>query len=738
MVENKNTRIEEEVSFVDFIQFWELFKKNWKWFPLSIIVCMMIAGIYLWFTPTTLSVSGKMEIIDKSNNNASSMSTGMALLNSLPLNLGSSLGGVSFAIGSEKEVLLSNILVGNVVKDLGIYTEYRLSKWGRNTLLYKNNPITVSLDSAHVKKLDTDLPLTSHQILLTIKKSDKRYKVKTKLVEGKDKKALPTQTFETLPATIETELGTLTISENILPPKQARAFENGYTLKITISPPSKVADSFLTRLSAAPPASSVANMLKITLRDENVIRSIDVINQMVNAYNQRANNEKNEEARKTDEFVNARLQKIDLELGSTDDDWENSKKQYQITSPEVDAQEALSKKSEYEAKLVAIGTELQLHDYLSDYIDNPANYYELIPIGLNATTGKTDFSSGSVSDGGAANSSLIARHNSMVSQRKDLLKSLSEMSPQVQRLTESIRELHPDIQLAMKRQRESIVMQKNALEREYAKYSGRIGTAPQMERVLTEIGRQREIKQAVYLVLLQKREETAMQLANTADKGRLIDEVKADQSSVKPRKKIILSVFLLLGALIPMGALFLLRLLKSKIDTSEELEALTNLPLLAEISDSDCDEAIRTLRTRLMLNIKPEQKVLLVASQNSGDGKTFIAKHLEECLTVIGKKVLYINGDLRKGEMGGHPVDVLASEGFVCQIDQAKATNDYVIIDSPAIAQYVDALLLAQYADATLYIVKSGSTVNSDVESLNFKTHLPQPMLIFNNYIIKN
>lgn len=736
MVENQNMMIEEEESSFDFMQLWRLFKRNWKWFPISIVVCVLIAGAYLWFTPATVSVTGKMEIIDKSKKGSSGMSAGMAMLNSLPMGLGSSLGGAaSLGIESEKEILKSNRLVRDVVKDLGLYTEYRLSKWGRNTLLYQNNPIIVSLDPAHVDWLDKELPLTTHQILLTISKGSNGYEVETRLKENKEKTDLPTQTFTSLPATIKTEAGTLTLTENKLPAKQAKAFEGSYTLKVKIMPPSKSADLFIGQLSADPPSKKVLNILGITLQDENLLRGIDFINHLVEAYNQRANDEKNEEACKTDEFVRERLAMVDAELTSSDAAWENSKKNFQITTPEVDAEEALTKKSEYEAQLVAIGTQLQLHDYLNDYINDPANLYELIPVGLNATmgaSGEATASSGA-SDGGAANSSLIARHNSLVSQRKDLLKSVSEMSPQVQRLTESIRELHPDIQNAMKRQRESIVMQKRTLEREFGKYSGRIGSAPQMERVLTEIGRQREIKQGVYLVMLQKREETAMELANTTDKGRLIDNVQADPLSVTPQKKTILLAALFLGALLPMGILYLLQLLKTKIDTREELEAATKLPFLAEISASNSDETIRNLRTNLLLNLQPNQKTILVASQNNGDGKTFIAQHLVDSLKVIGKNVAYVNADYRKAAKSGeHASDVLASADFAAQIHAAKANNDYVIIDTSALGEYNDALQVAQFSDATLFIVKAGKTKKSDVESLNADTRLSHPMIVLN------
>ena len=736
-MENKNLQnevlIEEEESSFDFKQLWELFKSNWKWFPISMLLCLLLAGCYLWFTPTTVSVTGKMQIIDKSKKGSSAMSAGMAMLNNLPLGLGASLGGASsLGIDSEKEILMSNTLVRNVVKDLGLHTEYRLSKWGRKTLLYQNNPITVTIDEAHLQWLDSELPLTFHQIQLTISKSSNDYAVETTLIEGKEKTELPTQTFASLPATLKTEAGTLTLTENKLPEKQTKAYENGYTLKVTITPPTTTADAFIARLSAEPPSKKVMNILSITLQDENLMRGIDFVNHLVDAYNQRANDEKNEEARKTDEFVNARLAKIDAELGSSDAAWENSKKNFQITEPSVDAQEVMTKKSVYETELVAIGTELQLHDYLSEFVNDPANLFEIIPAGISAgasTAAGSDAGASASSNGSAGTASLLAQHNSLVNQRNNLLKSVSELSPQLQRVTQSIRELHPVIQTALKRDRQSIVMRQNTLQREYGKYMGRVGSAPKMERVLTEIGRQREIKQGVYLLMLQKREETAMELATTTDKGMLIDETTMDKGSNKPQKKMVLLVALFLGALIPMGVLYLLQMFKQKIDTLDELKALSRLPILGEIPSSNSDDAIRNLRTNLLLNIGNGQKTILVTSQSTGDGKTFLAQHLVDTLTAIGKKALYMDANYRTHKNPSnpsnplsHPADVLASEAFAKQMAEAKTANDYVIIDTPALGQYADAYQLATFADVTIYVVKSGHTQKSAIESLNTDT----------------
>ena len=739
MNENNNNvaMLEEEESAFDFRQLGQLCLSNWYWILGSMVACVLIAGIYLWFATSTVTVTGKMEIIDKSKK-GSGMSAGLAMLNSLPMGLGSSLGGAMGAAGSidsEKEIILSNSLVTKVVKDLGLYTEYRLSKWGKKTLLYQNNPVEVSLDEAHVAWLDTELPLYFHQIKLTISKDAEGYTVEPTLVEGQEETDLPEQTFATLPATIKTEAGTLTIKECKLPAKLAKPYEGSYTLKVTITPPTQVANAFIGRTTFEAPNKKVTNMANISLADENLLRGIDYVNALVGAYNQRANDEKNEEARKTDEFVNARLAMVDAELGTSDAAWENSKKNFQITTPEVDAQEALTKKSEYETRLVAIGTELQLHDFLSEYVNNPANLYEIIPAGISsnvdagAATG-----AGASSDGSAGTASLFAQHNTLVNQRRELLKSVSEMSPQIQRVNQSIKELQPVLKTALKRDRQSILMRQSTLQREYGKSMGRIGSAPKVERVLTEIGREREIKQAVFLLMLQKREETAMELANITDKGKLIDPPAPEPGSNKPQKKMVLLVALFLGALLPVGILYLLQMFKGKIDKRQELESATKLPILAELTSTTAEEAIRTLRTNLLLNLKNGQKVLLVASANKGDGKSSIAKRLEDSLNAIGKRALLINGDLRNAAstVKAHPSDILAGEAFAKEVEAAKAANDFVILDSPALGEYNDALQLASYADATLYIVKAGKTQKDDVEALHSNNNIPNPFIVFN------
>ena len=718
---------------IDFKQLWSLAVINWKWFVVSVISCVFLAGLYLWFGPKKVSVSGKMEIIDKSKN-SNAMSAGVAMLNSMPMGLGSALAGNlgSLGIDAEKEILKSNFLVRHVVKDLSLYTEYRLSKWGRKSLLYQNQPVNVTLDPAHVEWLDTELPVTFHQIRLTILKDEKGYTVKTMLRENKEKTYLPDQTFSSLPATIKTDAGVLTLTENkLLTAKQQKDYIDGYKLIVTINPPSESADAFIKNLTVEPPSKKINNILTISLVDPNVERGIDFVNRLVDAYNQRANDEKNEEARKNEDFVNTRLALVDKELGSSDEELEKYKKQSQITLPQIDAEEVMAKKSEYESQLVSYGTQLQLHDYLSEYVNDPNNLFEFIPLSI-----------GSGSAVASQDASLISQHNSLVNQRKSLLKSMSEKAPQVERITETIKELHPVIQTAMKRDRQSLLMKRSTVEREYSHYMSRVSSTPEKERVLTEIGRERSIKQSVYLMLLQKREETAIELANVTDKGKWIDDVRYVKNSSKPKMKLVLIIALFVSVVLAFFVLYVLDMFRSKIDVLSDLKSLSKNPIIGVIPSANHNEAIRNLRTNLLLRLEADQRVILVVSDLENDGKSFVSRHLTEALQQTGKKALLLNLNLRENVSGIadylpelknlYPSDIFAHKEFAQLIEKLKSEYDYLVIDTPAIGQYADAYQIARFADVTCYVVKVGHTSKKAIESLKNDAFLPDVKFVLN------
>ena len=763
---------EKGASFFDFEKIKMVFVLHWKWFIPSVVICLLLAMYYLWVTPTTISVTGKMQLIDKQGKSSSS-SSGMAILSSLPLGLGNAISstfGGSAGIDIEKEILTSTDLVRDVVYDLNLYTTYKVEKWGRSTQLYKDQPVKVTLDRTHLLWMDRELPLNYHSASMTITKDDKGYQV----TGSADGKAF-TKRFSSLPADIQTEVGTIRIADNDqLNVSQRKAYAKGFELKANIAPPMIVAKGYISRMVVEPPKKGVTNLLNLTLRDESMIRGMEFITRLVEIYNRRGKEDVDEQNRKTDQFVNDRLAKINVELGLSDDAYQHSKEKYQITEPKAEASEALEKKNQYEEQLIQLGIQLQLQDYMNEFAQNPANIYEVIPVVGGGSMGSYGGNYGSMSAGGGQ---ALSRHNTLAFQRKELLKSLSEKAHQVQRVTELIDELRPTLLTELSRMRQAIVIQRQNVEREYKKAMERIGSAPRMERVFTDIERLREIKQGVYIVMLQKREELAMNRVDASNKGKLIEKVQVNGGSDLPKRNFVLLIALVLGIAIPFLAILLLFFLKNKVETRNDLEKSARFPILGEIPTINNEEALRTLRTNLLLHLKEGQKTILVTSNAIGDGKTYHAIRLAEGLARLDKKVILCDLNLRRpgiaqalslsdksgvfgllsrgmlsatdvqsqtaqvegfdvlvaGKSGvDHPSDLLARNSLVQLMEILKSQYDYVIVDSPALADCSDTYQLATQADVTCFVVNADHTLQSDVKHLDPLTRLPDKLMIFN------
>ena len=724
MIENEMNSMEfqeEEAPLFDFKQLWMLFVLNWRWFIASVVACVMIVYAYSFFRPNDDVVMNKIQIMGNSKQDGGAASVGKAVsgaLNALPISLGSSVGGTN-DLETEKELLSSKPLIRKVVKDLRLYAEYRVGNWMRTNVLYKTQPVEVTLDPAHLKWFDDQLPLVYHEIDLTIERTRSEYRVDV-VADGNE---LPTQTFNSIPATVKTDIGTVAIVPNpLLNADQTKVYEDGFKLMVSIIPPKTRAQMIANKLTITPPSLNSANILDITLHDENYLRAIDIINSLVDQYNQYGNEQKDESVRQNEEFVNSRLTKLDAELGTSDANWENYKRGHEILDPDAAASEATEKKNEYEEQIKEIDLDILLHDYQSDFINNPANLYKIIPTETSKTEGGDNEQKGDPN---------IDRHNDLVTQRNDLLKSVSEKAPQVQILNDKIKELHTTIQTSLARKRHSMIIKRNAKEREYNKAMGRFSAAPKMEREMTDIARQREIKQGVYLAMLQKREEIAMDMDKNTMKGQLIDDPLIGNSN-RPLYMLVLGA-MLLGLILPMGIFYLLQMFKSRIDTKQELEETSKLPILSEVFLTNNDDAIRALRTNLLYNLKEGQKVVMLASHSKGDGKTYLAQRLVDSLTQIGKKTQYLNLNLREDRAkAAQAADMLAGADVAKQIESLKAANDYLILDTPEMAKYADVYQVAQFADATIFVVKAESTDKSAVKAIAKDARIPNPMLVLN------
>ena len=735
MIENEMNSMEfqeEEAPLFDFKQLWMLFVLNWRWFIASVVACVMIAFVYLWFRPNPVIVSSNMQILGESKSGGGAAAAAKAL-NALPVSLGSSVSTGSEGVETVKRMLTSTTLIKDVVKDLGLYAEYSVDSWGRKYILYKTQPIVVTLDPAHLKWFDDEMLTAYHEIDLTIHKKSDGYHVAT-IADGM---GLPEQTYKSLPATVKTNIGTLTIAANPqLNAQQAAAYAGDFKIIVSVVPPKAMASRLAGAMSVAPPFKNVSDVVTISIQEDNYLRGIEFINALVDRYNKRINEQKDEEVRRNEEFVNSRLAKLDVELGSSDADWQHYKEDKKILSPESEAEMVMTKKEESEVKLLDMNVQLALHDYQAEYINDPANLYKVYPEGSSGSSAASSSSGGSsgVSAGaaGGQSSSSIGRHNELVIQRDDMLKSMSEKAPQIKRINEKIRELQPTILLELNRNRQQMLIQRKPIERELNKALDRFSQAPKMEREMTDIERQREIKQGVYITMLQKREEVAADLARSMKKGQLIDDPMISGTG-QTKKEFVLLGGVLLGLILPMGLLFLFQMLKTKIDTKKELEDISKLPILSEVFLTNNDDAIRALRTNLLYNLKNGQKVVMIASRNQGDGKTYLAQRLVDSLTQIGKKAQYLNLNLREDRAKtAQAADLLAGVDVTKQVESLKTANDYLILDTPEMSKYADVYQVAQFADATIFVVKAESTEKSVVKAIAKDARIPSPMLVLN------
>ena len=657
---------EEGGSSLNFQTIFAMLVLNWQWFLLSLIIFVCGALIYLRYSEPVYSVSARMLIKDEQRRrgNATQMLANMEELGFMTNSTG---------IENEMEILQSRVLLRDVVKDLKIYVEYRSKGRVTNPIIYGSQPLNVDLDPIHLDSLDKTLLTGVNSLNMVISRDNQFYVAKGNLLFNNKETEPFSCRFKSMPTSYKTKLGTITFTTNV-----GHELEVGQEFIVTIRPPMQVATQYLSKLSVAP-TSKLTSIAELTLNDQNVRRGMDFLQQLAICYNQQANADKNEIALKTEEFINDRIKRINNELGSTESQLESFKRQNAVTDVSIDASQSVQMSGQFSAQLSQADAQLQILDNLREYVNNPKNKYQLIPSNVGMTDGTA--------------TSLIANYNQAVQDRNRLLKAASEQAPQVQTLTSTIDELQSSIKTALLQARRSADINRQGIQSQYAKYQGRVSSAPVAERVLNQIGRQQDVKSGLYLMLLQKREENSISLAATADKGKLIDE-PLFLGQVSPKRAIILLAAVVLGVLIPFGILFLISLFRYKVEGHEDVARLTNLPIVADVAvasesakgkagivvqankNNQIDEIFRSLRTNIQFMLKDNEKVILFTSSTSGEGKTFNAANLAVSFALLGKKVILCGLDIRKPALGRLFGLADRNEGITTLLTTNKVTRE--------------------------------------------------------------
>lgn len=610
---------------------------NWPWFILSMFIFICGALMYLRYTDPVYSVSMKMLIKDDTSNRRPS--------NQMLSNM-QDFGFISNSTGIENEVeiLQTRRLAQDAVKDLKLYTEYYVEGKLKRVLIYKTQPVSADLDPESLAELSKKAP---GGFSFTITRNGNKYDV-----ENEDNSLPFKGSFTNMPDSMKTPYGTLIFTANVAGGLQP--MPNGQKMIVIMMPPQLVAARYAAALNASP-TSKMTSIALLTLTDKSVQRGIDYLNQLAICYNRQANMDKNEIAIKTEEFINSRLEKINNELGMTESELEEYKRSNNLTELRLDATQTLTQSSQFAAKLADANTQIMLLDYLREHVNDPANKYQIIP----SNVGMTD----------PISASLINEYNKTVQERERLLRSASENAPQVITMTNTLDNLTASIKTALQQARRTADIQRQGIESQYAAYSQRISSTPEQERILTQIGRQQEVKSGLYLMLLQKREENSISLAATADKGSVI-EYPASAGKISPKNSIIMTAAIIMGFFLPLLIFYLLQLLRYKIEGHDDVARLTRLPIVADVAvasdqvkssagivvqenkNNQIDEIFRAMRTNIQFMMKGNDKVILFTSSTSGEGKTFNAANLAMSFALLGKKVILMGLDIRKPALG--------------------------------------------------------------------------------------
>ena len=504
MAEEKKLTLEEidelldkEESSFNFRELYTMLILNWQWFAISLVACLIVAVLYLRYANPVYQVSSKMLIKDDNNRRRGSD----MLANMQDLGFVSNSAGIE----NEVEVLQSRILLRDVVKDLKLYTDYRREGRFKDVIVYNTQPVIIDLDPQHLDSLDYNLLEKTQSIKMRVWREDTCTIIMGSVYTNGQEGTPFYRRVKTLPSTIKTDFGTLTVTEN-----PNRKWQEGSVYIVAIRPPMAVATSILMNLTIEPIAKH-ASIAELTMKDKNYRRGMDILRQLNICYNRQANADKNEVALRTEEFINDRMAKLNEELGKTEKDIQQFKQQNAMTNVDVDASTSVQMSNEFSARLSEANSQVQMLDYMRDFVNNPKNRYQIIPSNVG------------VSDG--ATTALINNYNKAVQDRNRLLKAASEQAPQVQTLTATIDELQQGIQTALMQARRSADINRQGIQSQYSMFQGRVSAAPIQERVLTQVGRQQDVKSTLYMLLLQKREENSIALAATADNGKLIDEI---------------------------------------------------------------------------------------------------------------------------------------------------------------------------------------------------------------------
>ena len=732
---------------------------NWKWFLLSFVLCTGLAYLYLLQAPRVYTRTASVMIKEENKNGNLANNFGFS----------TDLTSLGFKNNVDNEVLVFKTyrLMEKVAQRLHLDVSYTIKPQLRKIELYRQSPVSLSFPEAEPSQSFAlkVTPLNENEVML----SD--FVV---IDENGEEQEISKQLKVALKDSISTPVGKVIVNPSFY-------YTNQYfntPIQVRKSNLEGVTKSYLNNLQTSL-ASKTSTIINLTLQDVSIARAEDVLNTLIAVYNEAAIDDKNQITINTSEFIAERLVIIEKELGSVDADIEKFKQENRLTDITSESGMYLESTSRFQQEGVMVENQLTMAKYIREYLSDPNKASDLIP----ANTGISD----------ANIEQQIAVYNETLLKRDRLISNSSNRNPVVMDLNNNLGAMKQTIIRAIDNLIVSLDIKSDNIRMQEEQITKRISAVPTQQKYVLSVERQQKIKEALYLFLLNKREENALTQAMTESNMRILDEATGSSEPVAPKSAMIMLAGLILGLAIPAGILWLRWANDTRIRSMKDVQEQTALPLLGEIpaleknqeklvvkegSRDSVSEAFRILRANMdfMRGGDEHIQVLLFTSMNAGAGKTFVSSNLAASLVLTRQKVVLLDLDIRKGTLGKqtgykgdgitnylsgkvtdvsslichdelvpgldviyagpvppNPAELLQSKRLDVMIAELRSRYDFVVLDNVPAGLVADAQIVARLADLTLCIVRAGVLDRRQVPALEILSRrFPKFSLVLN------
>ena len=722
-------------SFIDFKKLFENYLRHWYLFVISIICCLAVGFVATRIFKEKYGVRANILIREEEKSPLASMSS-----------LGDIFGSSS-NVDDEIFVISSHSLYHDLIEDLGI-NKYHYVRRGflNNELTYPDFPVDVDCDPAIADTLSVALRfdvMVNKEGLADVNVYGKKNK---KIAEAEDVK---------FPYTFKLPYGDFTLQRTEFFPMGEK-----FKTKIFFYGLHHASEMLAEDLMSDIP-SKRSNIISLAINSRNAALGMDILSKLIEKYNERGIKEDNYERQKTAEFLDSRLNSLGQELGNAELEIQKFKEKYGLSDIIVDLEYTQTKKGKIEQELLAAQTNLEVLKLTKEFIDNPQNAYELVP---------------TVIDNQALNQ-FISEYNNKLVERSNMMRTVSPNNQALINLTASIDAARQGIKTSISQAYNNTLAVVNDLKSHVASANSQLSGIPEQERVFVDMDRERKLKSEIYLYLLGRQEENSMMIANASPKGIIVDAPYTLNKPIGASKKVILLIFFLLGLCLPPLYLYIMKVLRNKFETREEVERRITAPILGEMSTSSsgkslvvsstdtssCSELFRLMRANLLFVLNDRtDKVVLLTSTTSGEGKSFISINLAASLALLGKKVLLVGMDIRAPKLSSYlgvqakfgltqylandnisldqiiikhpesdvptldvivagpippnPAELLTSKRVDEMFDTLRGEYVYIIVDTDPVGMVSDTFTLDRIADATVYVTRANYSSNNNLD----------------------